>query len=44
MPDDPTGSPEPQTPMTDLLGVGLLVFFVALMGIVAALLVLPAIF
>jgi len=36
--------PEPQTPTTDLLGVGLLVFFVALIGIVAALLVLPAIF
>ena len=29
---------------TDLLGVGLLVFFVALIGIVAALLILPAIF
>ena len=44
MPDDPTGSPEPQTPTTDLLGVGLLVFFVALIGVVAALLILPAIF
>ena len=44
MPDDPTGSPEPHSPTTDLPGVGLLVFFVALIGIVAALLVLPAVF
>jgi hypothetical protein len=35
--------PEPQRPTTDLLGVGLLVFFVALIGIVAAMLILPAI-
>jgi len=44
MPDDPMEARDPQTPTTDLLGVGLLVFFVALIGIVAALLVLPAIF
>jgi len=36
--------PEPQTPTTGLLGVGLLVFFVALIGIVVAMLILPAIF
>ena len=36
--------PEPQTPTTDLLGAGLLVFFVALIGIVVAMLILPAIF
>ncbi len=35
---------EPNEPRTDPLSVGLLVFFVALIGIVAALLILPAIF
>ncbi len=44
MPEDSTESPDPQMPSTDLLGVALLVFFVALIGIVAALLVFPAIF
>ena len=34
----------PNEPRTDPLSVGLLVFFVALIGIVAALLILPAIF
>ena len=35
---------EPNEPRADPLSVGLLVFFVALIGIVAALLILPAIF
>lgn len=35
---------EPKRPQTDLLSVGLLVFFVALIAIVAALLILPAVF
>ena len=34
---------EPREPRTDPLSVGLLVFFVALIAIVAALLILPAI-
>jgi hypothetical protein len=34
---------EPPEPTTDLLSVGLLVFFVSLIAIVAALLILPAI-
>src|SRR5688500_16186008 len=35
---------EPREPSTDLMGIGLLVFFVALIAIVGALLILPAIF
>jgi len=36
--------PGPPAPSSDLLGVGLLVFFVALIVVVAALMILPAIF
>jgi len=36
--------PGPQAPTTDLLGVGLLVFFVSLIVVVAALMILPAVF
>jgi hypothetical protein len=35
---------EPRDPGTDLMGIGLLVFFVALIAIVGALLILPTIF
>jgi hypothetical protein len=37
-------APESPEPGTDLLGVGLLVFFLSLIAIVGALLILPAIF
>jgi len=36
--------PQPANDQTDLLGIGLAVFFVALIAIVAALLVLPVVF
>jgi hypothetical protein len=42
--DQPPGAPEPAPRQVDLLTLGLAVFFVSLIAIVAALLILPAIF
>jgi hypothetical protein len=40
-PDDSTATPGDARPGPDLLTIGLLVFFIALIGIVAVLLLLP---